>query len=268
MSLALMNHLFPGDFHHMDGFHQQVQHYLPLRGKVLDLGCGANIDLASYRTSQREVWGTDFQPHPRLLYPEWFRQLLWDGNIPFPDNFFDVVTSVWVLEHVRWPQPFFREVARVLKPGGHFVAHTISGSHYVTWIRRLIGLLPHRWNQLLVERLYGRASHDTFPAYYRLNRLGQLANVCQGADLELVQLDRYEDPGYFRFNKLLMGLAVVGDWLLESIARGWGRIYLTAIFRKSSSAVRVNCFPDRVVDISAAGKELSHRGKRKEGMKV
>jgi SAM-dependent methyltransferase len=230
--MTLLSRLFPRDLHHMDGFHQQVQRSLPARGKVLDLGCGANIELASYRTRQREVWGVDFQAHPRLLYPEWFRLLSAEGVIPFPDGSFDLVTSIWVLEHVRRPGEFLAEVARVLRPRGHFIAHTISGSHYVTWLRRLIGLLPHRFNQRLVQKLYGRASHDTFPAYYRLNRRRQVERACKAAGLELVQLDRYADPGYFRFSKMLRGSAVVLDRLLEWIAGGWGRIYFTATIGK------------------------------------
>src|SRR4051812_41705293 len=104
---------------------------MPSRGRVLDLGCGINTDLEAYRTADREVWGTDFDAHAELRHAEWFRHLRPDGTIPFPNRSFDVVAANMVLEHVADPARFFREVARVLRPGGHFVGHSISGTHYV-----------------------------------------------------------------------------------------------------------------------------------------
>jgi SAM-dependent methyltransferase len=144
-----------------------------------------------------------------------------------------------VMEHVAAPACFINEVARVLRPGGYFVGHTISGSHYVTWIRRLIGLLPHSLNQWLVRRLYGRSEEDTFPAFYRLNRRAQIDRVCRAAGLSQPVLIRYADPGYFRFFAPLQATAVITDWLLESVAAGWGRLYLTVVTRKGDIDMQV-----------------------------
>ncbi|UCH52577.1 MAG: class I SAM-dependent methyltransferase, partial [Pseudomonadota bacterium] len=40
-------------------------------------------------------------------------------RLPFPDNHFDVVTLQWASRHLR-VMDVFREIHRVLKPGGHF----------------------------------------------------------------------------------------------------------------------------------------------------
>lgn len=40
-------------------------------------------------------------------------------NLPFPDNYFDVVTLQYATRHLRVVQ-VFSEIERVLKPGGHF----------------------------------------------------------------------------------------------------------------------------------------------------
>jgi SAM-dependent methyltransferase len=234
LTQTLLKRFFPADAHHVDGLHRELAARRPQHGRILDLGCGVNTDLAAYRSPICEVWGTDFQAHPNLQHVEWFRLLRPDGAIPFPDRYFDLVAAVMVLEHVADPVVFLSEAARVLRPGGCFVGHTISGSHYVTWIRRIIGLFPHSLNQLLVRRLYGRPCEDTFPAYYRLNREGAIRRACPEAGLRLVRIQRYADPGYFRFWSALQSLAVLLDWSLEQVAAGWGRLYFTATLQKES----------------------------------
>jgi SAM-dependent methyltransferase len=159
-----------------------------------------------------------------------------DGTIPFSHQSFDVIAAIMVLEHVEHPRAFLEEIARVLRPGGRFLGHTISGSHYVTRLRRLIGVLPHSFNQKLVHRLYGRPLIDTFPAYYRLNTAREVRRTCGQAGLRLLRIQRYADPGYFRFAKPVEALAVLTDRLLESVREGWGRLYFTFIAEKTADA--------------------------------
>jgi SAM-dependent methyltransferase len=230
---------FPQDVHHVAGLHQEIAAALPIGpSRILDLGCGSNADFTQYRSPRCEVWGCDFVRHPQLQYPEWFRQLPPTGQIPFLDGLFDVVCSIMVLEHVENPQAFLAEVSRVLKPGGRFIGHTISAAHYVTWLRRGLGLFPHSWNQQLVERLYGRQCVDTFPAWYRLNSERAIRNNCSQTGLRLAQLRRYADPGYFRFHPLLMGGAIVMDRFCESLYGG-GRLYFTVVLQKQAEAARM-----------------------------
>src|SRR5262245_39344874 len=100
MSNPLFVRLFPGVVNHLIGLHEELAARVADASRVLDLGCGDNTLLAPYRTPGRSCWGCDFATHPELHDTDWFRPLRGDGRIPFPDDHFDVVSSLMVLEHI------------------------------------------------------------------------------------------------------------------------------------------------------------------------
>jgi SAM-dependent methyltransferase len=229
---AFFARYFPHDSDAVEGYHAALRDRLRDAARVLDLGCGDNTQFDHYRTPSREVWGVDVQWHPRLTSPEWFRLMEPAGRVPFPDATFDLITSCWVLEHVEKPEIFLAEVRRLLRPGGSFISLTINGCHYVTWLSRLVGLLPHAGTQWLVRRLYGRESYDTYPTYYRLNTTGQFRRMARLAGLGYGVVRRFANPDYFRFSPLIRRAAIVCDWLLEKAAGGLGRVYVVVVFHK------------------------------------
>jgi SAM-dependent methyltransferase len=233
---AFFRRFFPHDGDATLGYHRAVAAQLGGVRALLDFGCGDNTDLAPYGAAGREVWGADFQAHPGLQRPERFRLLAPDGTAPFPDAFFDLIAARWVLEHVRAPGAFLAEVRRQLRPGGHFVALTVNAAHYVTGLTRLLGLLPHAVTQQLVRRLYGRACHDTFPTWYRMNTVPQLRRLARRAGLEVAGLTRFANADYFSFAPRLRRAAVLLDWLLERAGTDLGRLYLVISLRKPESA--------------------------------
>ncbi len=150
---------------------------------LLDLGAGAGIvPEMNFKGQARRVCGVD--PDPRVAV----NPNLDDGregigeSIPYADASFDVVVSDNVLEHLDDPVSVFREVQRVLRPGGVILAKTPNRWHYVA-----IGasITPHSFHRKFNEAR-GRASVDTFPTRYRANSRGQLARIARDAGLELV----------------------------------------------------------------------------------
>lgn len=107
--------------------------------KCLDAGCGQSPFPAYLQDIGCEAHGLDYLQGEKGDYPEtygipkkWVKML--DGkvkyhhgtmfNSPFPDNTFDRITCVSVLEHILTPQephahyPCLLELRRILKPGG------------------------------------------------------------------------------------------------------------------------------------------------------
>jgi 2-polyprenyl-3-methyl-5-hydroxy-6-metoxy-1,4-benzoquinol methylase len=230
---------FPHDGDAEYTHHVAIRARLAAGRRLLDLGCGRNADLDVFRREGKEVWGVDFQLHPQLVAPEWFRPLAPGGGVPFPDGYFDLVACRWVLEHVASAAAFLGEVRRLLRPGGWLVALTVNAAHYVSVVSRLAGVLPHDLKQRLALRLYHRPSHDTFPTFYRLNTAARLRREAAGAGLQLAEVSRLANPDYFGFAPLLRKTAVVADYLLEKLAPGLGKLYFVAALQRPPHAARL-----------------------------
>jgi len=83
------------------------------RAHVLEVGSGEG----SLQDLVKDYTGLDISATARAKYHKRFVQA--DARaMPFPDNEFDAVWSIWVLEHVPNPEQALREIRRVLKPGG------------------------------------------------------------------------------------------------------------------------------------------------------
>jgi ubiquinone/menaquinone biosynthesis C-methylase UbiE len=100
--------------------------------RVLDVGCGTgNYAAALTAATSCRISGVD--PSRRML--DSAREAAqWDSlqqssaeSLPLTDKAFDVVMSTDVIHHVRDRHAYFREAARVLRPGGQFV--TVTDSH-------------------------------------------------------------------------------------------------------------------------------------------
>jgi SAM-dependent methyltransferase len=86
------------------------------RGRLLDLGCGKAPLYGAYAPLVSDVTCVDWAPgdyidrHCDLSQP-----------LPFEDGRFDTIVLSDVLEHIAEPAQLWREMTRVLAPGGHVI---------------------------------------------------------------------------------------------------------------------------------------------------
>ncbi len=98
----------------------------PVRGKVLDIGCGAGSVAKAVKRARPDldVQGCDLSHAALALaeaHPEGVTfKLATAERLPFADGEVDFVWVFDVLEHVDSPEAMLAEIARVLKPGGGF----------------------------------------------------------------------------------------------------------------------------------------------------
>jgi SAM-dependent methyltransferase len=189
-------------------FRQRVLAVIDSQTRMLDIGAGRGATPhMRYRGLVAEIVGVDVDAAglendqvDRAVHTP-------DGRLTELDaDSFDVVISKDVLEHVDDPDTFFREVARVLKPGGLFLAKTPNSTHYVPIIARLTPLSLHK----TFNKLRGRDVVDTFPTRYRANSRGALTRLARASGLEVVAVEFQEArPEYLRFHPLpyFLGMA-------------------------------------------------------------
>ena len=108
-----------------------VKDYAP--GKcILDIGAGRGYmaqRIGNFISEKGE------KPEEMLsacdLFPEFFEysaipceKLHFLTSLPYQDNSFDIVYSIEVIEHLRNPYDFIKEIYRVLRPGGKIIVTT------------------------------------------------------------------------------------------------------------------------------------------------
>jgi len=155
---------------------------------LLDLGAGAGIiHQLNFRGLAGRTCGVDLDP--RVMTENRYLDEAFQGSaesIPYPDETFDLVLANNVMEHIENPHRVYREICRVLKPGGRFIFKTPNKWHYMPLVAQLTPLWFHKY----VNSIRGRKSEDTFPTRYLANsprRISSLASA-SGLSVEFIEL--------------------------------------------------------------------------------
>jgi len=143
-----------GFFDDLDQYHFEKLHHL-LRlvdfdgyagRRVLEVGCGAGVDLARFAKGGALVSGVDLASSAIDLARANFEQQGLRGELqvangeelPFPDDSFDLVYAHGVVQYTADPKRLVDECHRVLKPGGEAIFQVYNR---VSWLNALSKLM-------------------------------------------------------------------------------------------------------------------------------
>jgi ubiquinone/menaquinone biosynthesis C-methylase UbiE len=143
-----------GFFDDLDQYHFEKLHHLERlvdfnawRGRqVLEVGCGAGVDLARFAKGGADVTGVDVAGSAIELARSNFSQHGLHGRfevadaeeLPFGDASFDLVYAHGVVQYTAHPQQLVDECRRVLKPGGRAIFQVYNR---VSWLNALSKLM-------------------------------------------------------------------------------------------------------------------------------
>jgi SAM-dependent methyltransferase len=88
-------------------------------------------------------------------------------HLPFKADSFDLVLMRFVAEHIADPGMAFREIHRILKPGGWVLILTTNRTSPLIFLPSV--LIPYRIRKYLMKKIYGVSDDDVFPTFHRLN---------------------------------------------------------------------------------------------------
>jgi ubiquinone/menaquinone biosynthesis C-methylase UbiE len=128
-------------------------------GSVLDWGCGWGQVSVMLREGGLQVSSIDYRTGideglvPLERYPEHEVYLTSEPvALPYPDDHFDAVLSLGVLEHVHDPVASLAELHRVVRPGGRLYVYKLPNRFsYLEWVARRSGDMY----------FHGKNEHDT-----------------------------------------------------------------------------------------------------------
>lgn len=190
MTERLKRFLLPDLRWNQEIYAETIARHLTPETRWLDAGCGHQVLAEGLEVSEDRlmgraqlVVGVDLRfsgPGRRRELP--LKACADLNHLPFPDEEFELVSCNMVVEHLQEPVVTFREMTRVLSPGGHLVIHTPNANSYVVRAGRLAkAVLPRAWIFRLIRWSELREPEDVFPTYYRANTMKKLGKLLREA---------------------------------------------------------------------------------------
>jgi len=138
-----------------------------INGRVLEDGCGVGEYLAHLAMHAKQAVGLDYEFERALEARIKVSEVVCGAGekLPFPDNYFDLVLSHEVLEHVQDDQQAINEILRVLKLGGRLVLFVPNRgypfeTHGIYWKgeykfgnKLFVNYLPRKWRDKLAPHV-------------------------------------------------------------------------------------------------------------------
>lgn len=125
--------------------------------RVLDIGAGTGYIAAQLMNSCQEIHLLDESSEMLSHAPDCKELIKVIGdalNIPYEDDYFDVIILSDVLHHIKDQDTLMKECYRVLKPTGRIIVHDFHRKHLKTKLLEL-------FERFLFGKLYYRTIEET-----------------------------------------------------------------------------------------------------------
>jgi ubiquinone/menaquinone biosynthesis C-methylase UbiE len=205
--------------------------------RVLDVGCyiGTELFMLPKTNKQAQYWGVDISENAikqaKILSKKRgesaidFQAIDANRPLPFPDDFFDVVYALELIEHLKDPSKFFVEVNRVLKPSGSLI---VSSPNETRFVHKIFQFLPGLKNKFDQERekdfkRHGKAfSVDSsvwdHEAHISLHNFEKWKPIFQKSKFTVTEVEGSSIYGGSRFigdRPFLLGLTLILDSIVD-----------------------------------------------------
>jgi len=207
-SNGIANFLSEKEIHAWDGYqlkayssepmppHKYYTRYTDGWRIMLDLGCGDGVMSADSSSKVDHI----FCANPDRSALEILKRRNIDNmhpiccfgeKLPFPDNFFDGIFNIFVIEHLKDSLPILNEMHRVLKSGGTLIISTDT-KYYYQYLRVLMEWRKNGWKRW--------KSND--PTHFNLMTPSRLRKYLKESNFKIIEenIDFLTGRwGYFKF---------------------------------------------------------------------
>jgi ubiquinone/menaquinone biosynthesis C-methylase UbiE len=193
MYWKMQNKIVPNLLTSLSEYEDILRVHLNSNNNWLDIGCGHHI-LPEWRLPEEKtivekcnmVVGIDYDLHSLQKHRTIKHRV--QGNITklaFKNNSFHLATANMVLEHLDNPYILFKEINRILVPGGYFIFHTPNTQGYKT---KLAKCVPELIKDKLVYLLEGRKEEDIFKTFYKANSIFDVRELAKSSSFQVIDI--------------------------------------------------------------------------------
>lgn len=210
-------------------YREFIDRNLPSPVVVVDAGCGDTGIIKEFKERIGSLIGVDVSKELLEKNMVVDQKIYADlEKIPMPDNSVDMIVSEFVLEHLEYPEKVFKELYRILKPGGSFIFLTPNRYNPVMMMS---GILPHFIHDWFRDRILkkGEETHKTF---YRANSYKRVVELLVNAGFTVGKVERAGNPEYVGIMPALMWPAMLFERIIDNKLLDRFKMYLIGEYKK------------------------------------
>jgi len=168
--------------------------------KILEVGCGVKSTLHAFLTENNIPFilhGLDIDDY--ALENSLMDEVLIASaeKIPSPDNCYDIVFSLWVLEHIKDSTSALQEMSRVCRAGGMVAAVYPNSYSPEGVLTRLTPYEFHIWVRKHISK-HKAAQRHTFGTYFSFGRTANVKKILLDSGMKNIEAHFFAEL-YYRF---------------------------------------------------------------------